>query len=88
MQDKAYEAAMVPVRRLIDKAAAGIEVTEVRLAGTPGDALSGYATKKLDVLAMGSHGYGVFKGAVLGSVATRLVAHCETPLLLIRSAGR
>ena len=87
MQDKAYEAAMRPVRKLIKKAA-GIKATEVRLAGIPGDELSGYARKKLDVLAMGSHGYGAFKGAVLGSVATRMVAHCETPLLLIRSAAR
>jgi nucleotide-binding universal stress UspA family protein len=35
---------------------------------------------------MGSHGYGAFKAAVLGSTATRVAAHCETPLLLIRDA--
>ena len=87
MQDKAYEAAMRPVRKLL-KNAAGVKATEVRLTGTPDDELSGYAKKKLDVLAMGSHGYGVFKSAVLGSVATRVVAHGEIPLLLIRSVAR
>jgi nucleotide-binding universal stress UspA family protein len=87
MQDKAYEAAMRPVRKLLKKQA-GIKATEVRLAGHPGDELSSYAKKKLDVLAMGSHGYGALKGTVLGSVATRVVAHCQIPLLLIRSATR
>ena len=86
MQDKAYEAAMKPVRKLLKDTA--VKATEVRLAGIAGDELSGYAKKKLDVLAMGSHGYGAFKGAVLGSVATRVVAHGEVPLLLIRSVSR
>jgi nucleotide-binding universal stress UspA family protein len=36
------------------------------------------------VLVLGSHGYGAFKQAVLGSVATRVAAHCDTPLLLVR----
>jgi nucleotide-binding universal stress UspA family protein len=35
---------------------------------------------------MGSHGYGAFKQAVLGSVATRVIAHCTTPVLLVRDA--
>ena len=86
MQDKAYEAAMKPVRKLLKNAP--VKATEVRLAGIAGDELSGYAKQKLDVLAMGSHGYGAFKGAVLGSVATHVVAHGEIPLLLIRSAAR
>ena len=85
MQGKAYEAAMKPVRKLLKNAA--VRGTEVRLAGIAGDELAGYA-KKLDVLAMGSHGYGAFKGTVLGSVATRVIARCEIPLLVIRGVGR
>lgn len=83
MQDKAYEAAMRPVRRTL-KNATGAKASEVRLTGIPSEELTRYASKKLDVLAMGSHGYGALKGAVLGSVATSLVAHGEVPLLLIR----
>ncbi len=86
MQDKAYEAAMRPVRKIV-KNAAGVKANEVRLTGIPSDELIGYAKKKLDVLAMGSHGYGALKGAVLGSVATRVVAHGEVPLLLVRSVA-
>jgi nucleotide-binding universal stress UspA family protein len=87
LQDKSFEAAMAPLRKLVRKQA-GVTATEVRLVGRPGDELPWYANRKLDVLALGSHGYGAFKAVVLGSVATRVAAHCEIPLLLIRSAGR
>lgn len=84
MQTKAFESAMGPVRRLFAKG--GLPFTEVRLAGSAGDEISAYAKKnKLDVVVMGSHGYGAFKKAVLGSVATRVTAHCRTPVLLIRN---
>ena len=82
-QDRAFEAAIAPVRAMLDKA--GLASEAVCLVGNPGDELSDYAKKKkLDVLVLGSHGYGAFKAAVLGSVATRVAAHCSTPLLLIR----
>jgi nucleotide-binding universal stress UspA family protein len=85
MQTKAYEAAMAPVRRLLAKGE--LPAREVRLAGNAGDEISAYAKKnKLDVVVMGSHGYGAFKKAVLGSVATRVTAHCRTPVLLVRDA--
>lgn len=85
MQAKAFASAVGPARRQLDKA--GLEAGEVRLAGNPGDELSAYAKKKkLDLLVMGSHGYGSFKQAVLGSVATRVTARCTTPVLLIRAA--
>jgi nucleotide-binding universal stress UspA family protein len=85
MQKKAFETAVAPVRRLFEKA--GVKPAEVCLAGNPGDELSAYARKKkLDVLVMGSHGYGAFKTAVMGSVATRVAHVSEVPLLLIRRA--
>ena len=86
MQDKAFDAAMRPVRKLLKNGR--LEATEVRLAGIAGDELSAYAKKKLDLLAMGSHGYGALKNAVLGSVATRVLAHGEVPLLLVRAGAR
>lgn len=83
MQTQAFEASVAPARKLF--AQAGITVEEVRLAGNPGDAVSAYAKKKLDVLVIGSHGRGSFRQAMLGSVATRIAAHSTTPLLLVRS---
>lgn len=67
-------------------AAAGQPVREVELTGEAGERLAAYAQRNLDVLVMGSHGQGLFKAAVLGSVATRVAARCSTPLLLIRKA--
>lgn len=85
MQTKAFEGAVKPAHKLLDKG--GLVADTVRLAGNPGDELAAYAKKKkLDVLVMGSHGYGAFKQAVLGSVATRVIAHCTTPVLLVRGA--
>jgi nucleotide-binding universal stress UspA family protein len=80
-----FESAVKPMRKLFAKT--GISASEVCLVGNPGDELSAYARKKrLDVLVMGSHGYGAFKAAVIGSVATRVMAHSKVPLLLVRHA--
>ena len=37
-----------------------------------------------DVIVMGSHGYGAVKGAMLGSVTTRVLSHTKLPVLVIR----
>jgi nucleotide-binding universal stress UspA family protein len=85
-QNEQFEAAVAPVRKLVKKAE--LAAAEVRLIGNgPGDNIADYAKEhKLDLLVMGSHGYGAFKSAVLGSVATRVAAKCRTPLLVIREA--
>ena len=67
-------------------AAASVPVKQVDLSGEAGEQLAAYAQRRLDVMVMGSHGQGLFKAAVLGSVATRVAARCTTPLLLIRKA--
>lgn len=82
MQNKSFEGAMKTARALLQKTRPNAD--EVRLIGDAGDELSNYTNKKLDLLIMGSHGYGAFKAAVLGSVATRVTAHCTMPLLLVR----
>jgi nucleotide-binding universal stress UspA family protein len=85
LQKRAFGDAVAPVRALFAKA--GLRTAEVCLQGNPGDELAAYARKrKLDVLVMGSRGYGAFKAAVLGSVATRVMATCEAPVLLVRKA--
>ena len=83
LQDQDYEKAVGPALKLFEKAKAS--AAEVRLSGLPGDEIAAYAKKNLDVLLVGSHGYGGFKAAVLGSVATRIAAKCETPLLIVRA---
>lgn len=83
LQEAAFEQVVAPVRALFD--AAGVDCARECLSGPPGDAIAAFArSKPLDLLLMGSHGYGAFRAAVLGSVATRVAAHCTTPLLLVR----
>jgi nucleotide-binding universal stress UspA family protein len=33
---------------------------------------------------MGSHGHGSLGKLVMGSVTTKVMAHCQTPVLLVR----
>jgi nucleotide-binding universal stress UspA family protein len=84
MRNAAVERAISPARKLLK--AAGFEISEAPLIdNNPGDAIAAFATKnKLDVIAMGSHGEGKFRSAMLGSVATRVAAKCHTALLFIR----
>ena len=57
----------------------------VAKVGLPAETIASYATKgKFDLLVMGSHGHGTLGSLVLGSVATKVIAGCETPVLVIR----
>jgi nucleotide-binding universal stress UspA family protein len=83
LQQRAFDTAVAPMRKQFERA--GTPVQAVALVGNAGDEIAAWARKnKLDVLVLGSHGYGAFKAAVLGSVATRVAAHCNTPLLIVR----
>lgn len=84
LQKAAFENVFKPAHDLL--ARAGITATEVRLVGqAPGDAIVGQATKsKLDLLAMGSLGFGASRHTVMGSVATHVASRCRTALLLVR----
>ena len=82
LRRKEYERAVRSTLPLF--AQAGVPVRQVELTGEAGEQLAAYARRNLDVLVMGSHGQGLFKAAVLGSVATRVAARCATPLVLVR----
>jgi nucleotide-binding universal stress UspA family protein len=64
---------------------AGIACAEASKVGDPGEEISVFADKgKFDMVIMGSHGHGLFKNLVLGSVATKVLAGCKVPVLLVR----
>ena len=42
------------------------------------------AEGRFDLLMMGTHGHGNLANLVMGSVATRVLAACEVPVLLVR----
>lgn len=72
-----------PIRSFL--ARQGIEASYVSRVGFPGELIARHAAAgKFDLLMMGSHGHGNLSGLVMGSVATKVLAHCKTPLLLVR----
>lgn len=72
-----------PLRIFLDKQ--GLAATFLSKTGHVADTIAKTATEgDFDLLMMGSHGHSELGNLVLGSVATRVMAHCKTPVLLVR----
>lgn len=86
MHAAAFESVFAPVHDVL--LAAGIEAQEVRLIGhdVSEQIATHAASQKLDVVAMGSLGYGASRLSKLGSVAARVASRIDTHLLLVREA--
>jgi nucleotide-binding universal stress UspA family protein len=82
LREAAFEAAFAPARKLMRRAQ--VPFSEVRLTGVAGDQIAAYARRHADLTLIGSHGYGAFRAVVLGSVALRVAASGNTPLLIVR----
>lgn len=84
MHDAAFRAVFGPVHDILQ--GAGIAVDEARLVGNDAGAIiaSYAADKSLELLAMGSLGFGANRFASFGSVASRVASRVSTPLLLVR----
>ena len=75
-----YESA---VERLPD----GIDFEPQLIHGEPAEALA-EASGDLDLLVLGSRGYGPLKGTLLGSVSARVMAKAACPVMVVpRGAG-
>lgn len=72
-----------PIRAFFDKQR--LKAEYVAKVGTVADSIATLAEKGgYDLLVMGSHGHGNLANLVMGSVATKVMAHCRTPMLLVR----
>lgn len=72
-----------PIRTFLRKQ--GVDATFVSKVGPAAETIATMADKgKFDLLMMGSHGHGTLKNLVMGSVATKVLASCTTPVLLVR----
>jgi nucleotide-binding universal stress UspA family protein len=77
------EKVFAPVRDAL--AQKGLQAEYAARIGHAGDTLAQMAEKGgYDLVMMGSHGHGAFGKLVLGSVATRVMAQCRVPVLLVR----
>ena len=81
--DDSAEKVFKPLRSFFAKQ--GLKATFVNRVGPAGEVIAGAATKgRFDLVMLGSHGHGNLVNLVMGSVATRVLAHCTTPMLLVR----
>jgi len=72
-----------PIRTFFTKQ--GLSAQFVSKVGPAAEVISDAAKKaRYDLLVMGSHGHGTLTNLVMGSVATKVLAHCDTPVLLVR----
>lgn len=72
-----------PIRAFFARQKIGAEF--VAKVGAAGDVVGDFAAKGgFDLLLMGSHGHGTLGNLVLGSVTTKVMARCSTPVLIIR----
>ena len=72
-----------PIRAFFEKH--GLKADYISKVGAAGDVIASESTKGgFELLMMGSHGHGALGKLVMGSVSTRVMAHCETPVLIIR----
>jgi nucleotide-binding universal stress UspA family protein len=72
-----------PIRAFFKKQ--NLQAEFVSKVGAPADVVVGLANKTdFDLLMMGSHGHGTLGNLVMGSVATKVLAHCKTPVLMVR----
>ncbi|MBO7174107.1 MAG: universal stress protein [Burkholderiaceae bacterium] len=84
LQQEKFAIATEPTKPLFEEA--GVKAKEVLLIGNPGEEIGQYAARTgLDVLVLGSHGYGRFMSAVMGSTAMRIAHASNVPLLIVRN---
>ena len=63
----------------------GIAATFISNTGHAAELIAKQAEAgKFDLLLLGSHGHGDLTNLVMGSVATKVLARCKTPVLLVR----
>ncbi|MFL6665002.1 MAG: universal stress protein [Rhizobacter sp.] len=77
------EAVLRPIRAFFEQQ--GITAHFVQTVGHPGDSIAQLAEEgRFDLVVMGSHGHSELASLVLGSVTSRVLAKCSTPVLIVR----
>jgi nucleotide-binding universal stress UspA family protein len=77
------ERVLKPIRAFF--ARQGLRAEFMTKVGAVAETIAAVADKgKFDLLMMGSRGHGMLGNVVLGSVATKVIAACSTPVLLLR----
>ena len=81
--DEQSEKVFKPIRSFFAKQ--GLNARFVAKIGSAADTIADLASKgEYELLILGSHGHGALVNLVMGSVDTKVLAQCGTPVLLIR----
>lgn len=81
--DEGAEKVFKPLRTFFGKQ--GLSAQFVSKVGPAAEVITDAAKKgHYDLLMLGSHGHGTLSNLVMGSVATKVLANCNTPALLVR----
>jgi nucleotide-binding universal stress UspA family protein len=81
--DSETEKALGAARRTLEKG--GIKFKELHAVGDPGEVVAAQARRgKYSLVIMGSHGHGALANLMLGSTASKVLANCKVPTLIIR----
>lgn len=81
--DAEAEKVFKPIRSFFTRR--GMKAEYLAKVGAAADVIATTAEKGgYELLVMGSRGHGALTGLVMGSVATKVLANCNTPVLLIR----
>ena len=81
--DESGEAALEAALTGID--VGDVNLTKKHISGHPATAIVEESKNGFDLIVMGSHGHGPISGVVLGSVAQRVLAHANCPVLVVRA---
>jgi nucleotide-binding universal stress UspA family protein len=73
-----------PVKALLDKSGITNYVIDQRHGHAAEEILKAAATANVELIVMGTHGHGIFGRALMGSVATKVVAETDTTVLLVQ----
>ena len=74
---------MSPVHKFLERQ--GVKAKGIWKTGNAGELIAKLAdAEKFDLVVMGSHGHGALVNLVVGSVATKVLASCKVPVLIVR----
>ena len=74
---------MNPVHKYLERH--GVKAKGIWKTGNAGELIAKLAeAEKFDLVVMGSHGYGALVNLMVGSVATKVLASCKVPVLIVR----
>jgi nucleotide-binding universal stress UspA family protein len=72
-----------PVHKYLERH--GVKAKGIWKTGNAGELIAKLAeAEKFDLVVMGSHGYGALVNLMVGSVATKVLASCKVPVLIVR----